>query len=193
MANSTQAYGFVPVDTQGQSYVGRINKYRHDSGDSTALYVGDPVVLAGSGSADGYPTVIRATCSTSVTTDLITGIVVGFEPYEAIPSLKYGAGSVSYYVLVNDDPDQIFMVKSDGATAITDIGGSCQIASGTGNAYTGLSGYVLDHSEIATTATDQLIIVGFPQGRPDNTLAETGVDVLVRINMHSGRPGTAGV
>lgn len=193
MTNSTKAFGFIPVDEQGQTNVGRINTYYHDSGDSTALYAGDPVVLAGSASTDGYPTVIRATVGTAVTTDYITGVVVGFRPYEAIPSTKYGPASTGYYVLVADDPNQIFLVKSDGPTDVGDVGSSCQIASGSGDPYTGLSGFVLDDSEVANTATDQLIIVGFPKGRPDNTLGQTGVDVLVRINMHTGRLGSAGV
>lgn len=193
MANSTVAYGFKPVNHMGQDYVGRLTKYYHASGDATALYAGDPVVLAGSASTDGYASVIRATVGTAVTTDYITGVVVGFEPYEVIPTYKYGPASVAYYLLVSDDPDQIYMIKSDGATDVADVGGTCQIASGTGNAYTGLSGFKLDHSEIATTATDQVVIVGFPPGLVENNLAETGVDVLVRINMHTSRLGSAGV
>lgn len=193
MANSTQAYGFIPVNAMGQYYTGRLNRYTHDSGDGTALFVGDPVVLAGSADANGYPTVIRATVGTAVTTDYITGVVVGIVPYEPIPTYKYGPASVTYGVLVADDPDQIFMVKSDGATDVGNVGNTCQIASGSGNAYTGLSGFVLDHSELATTATDQLVVVGFPPGRPDNEIGSTGVDVLVRINMHTSRLGSAGV
>jgi hypothetical protein len=193
MPNSTQAYGFVPVDTMGQCYYGRLRQYAHDSGDNTALYVGDPVVLAGSGDVDGYQTVVRATVGTAVTTDLITGVVVGLVPTEAIPANKFGAASTSYRLLVADDPDQVFMVKADAAVAVTNLGATCQIVAGSGNAYTGLSGFQLDASELAATATDQLLVVGFPSGRPDNEINATGVDVLVKINMHSYRPGTAGV
>lgn len=193
MANSTQAFGFKPVDLLGGDMVGRVRQYAHDSGDSTALYVGDPVVLAGSADADGYPTVIRATVGTAVTTDYITGVVVGLVPYEPIPSNRYGPGSVSYRLLVADDPDQLFLVKADAAIAVTNVGQTCQIASGSGNTYTGLSGFVLDASEAANTATDQVLIMGFPEGRPDNEINATGVDVIVKINMHSYRAGSAGV
>lgn len=194
MANSTQAYGFVPVDSTGQSYVARLRKVRHDSGDGTALFVGDPVVYAGSASTDGYPTVIRATVGTGVTTDRISGVVVGFEPYEPIPSLKYGAASVGYYLHISEaTDDQLYMVKADAAVDVANVGNTCQIASGSGNAYTGLSGFVLDASELATTATDQLIVVGFPEGRPDNEINATGVDVIVRINMPTIINGSAGV
>lgn len=191
MANSTTAYGFRPVDMNGGDFVGRVNTYYHDSGDSTALFVGDPVVLAGSASTRGYPTVIRATVGTGVTTDYITGVVVGFEPATQIPE-KYGAGSTGYHVLVADHPDQIFMVKSDGATDVGNVGNTCQIVAGSGSTYTGLSGFMLDHSELANTATDQLLVVGLVNN-PDNNFAETGVDVLVKINMHSYRLGSAGV
>jgi hypothetical protein len=192
MANSTTAFGFKPVDSLGDRYCGRVRQYAHDSGDGTALFVGDPVVLAGSADTSGYPTVIRATVGTAVTTDYITGVVVGFVPTTQIPS-NNGAASTSYNLLVSDDPDQLYLIKSDGATDVGNVGNTCQIASGSGSTYTGLSGFVLDHSEAATTATDQVIIVGFPAGRPDNTLGETGVDVIVRINMHSYRLGSAGV
>ena len=191
MANGTVGYGFKPVDMQGQYYTGRVNKYYHASGDATALYVGDPVVLSGTASTDGYPTVIRATVGTGVTTDYITGAVVGFEPYEAIPTYKYGPASVGYYLLVADDPNQIFRVKSDGTTVVTDVGMTCQIVAGTGNAYTGLSGFKLDQSEIANTATDQLIVVAIPN-EPDNEVGADG-DLLVRFNMHTGRLGSAGL
>lgn len=193
MANNTQAFGFVPVSHSGQDYVGRVRQYAHASGDGTALFVGDPVVLAGSADADGYPTVVRATVGTAVTTDLITGVVVGLVPTTQIPALKYGAASTAYNLLVADDPNQLFLVKADGATALTDVGNSCQIIAASGNAYTGLSGFMLDTSEVGPTATDQLLIIGFPEGRPDNEIGATGVDVIVRINMHSYRPGTAGL
>ncbi len=193
MANSTTAFGFVPVDVLGNGYVGRVRQYAHDSGDSTALYVGDPVVLAGSADADGYPTVVRATVGTAVTSDYITGVVVGLVPYEPIPAYKYGPASTSYRLLVADDPDQLFLVKADAAVAVGNVGNTCQIVAASGNSYTGLSGFQLDASELATTATDQLLVMGFPAGRPDNEINATGVDVIVKINMHSYRPGSAGV
>jgi hypothetical protein len=193
MANSTTAFGFKPVDLLGGNFVGRVRQYAHASGDGTALAVGDPVVLAGSADTNGYPTVIRATVGTAVTTDYITGVVVGFVPTEPIPSLKYGAASTAYNLLVSDDPEQLYLVKADAAVDVTNVGNTCQIVSGSLNAYTGLSGFQLDASELATTNTDQLLVIGFPEGRPDNEINATGVDVIVKINMHSYRPGSAGV
>jgi hypothetical protein len=194
MANSTQAFGFIPVDSTGQSYCARLRKVRHDSGDATALYVGDPVVYAGSASTDGYPTVIRATVGTGVTTDRISGVVVGFEPYEAIPTYKYGPASVSYYLHIAEaTDDQLFLIKADAAVDVGNVGNTCQIVAGTGNSYTGLSGFQLDASELATTSTDQVIVVGFPEGRPDNEINATGVDVIVRVNMPTIINASAGV
>lgn len=192
MANSTVGFGLEPVGyVDGTPYTGACNKYYHDSGDSTALFKGDPVVLAGSASTDGYPTVIRATVGTAVTTDYITGVVVGFQPLATREPLNYGAASTGYYVLVADDPKLLFRIKSDGTTVATDVGSSCQIIAGSGNTYTGLSGFKLDESEVANTATDQLIIVGIPND-PSNSIGADG-DYLVRINMHTSRLGSAGI
>lgn len=193
MANSTTAFGFKPVDRMGGDFVGRVRQYAHASGDGTALFVGDPVVLAGSADTNGYPTVIRATVGTSVTTDYITGVVVGLVPSAVIPTYKYGAASTAYNLLVADDPNQLFLVKADAAVDVGNVGNTCQIVAASGNAYTGLSGFQLDASELANTATDQLLVMGFPEGRPDNEINATGVDVIVKINMHSYAPGVAGV
>jgi len=195
MANPTTGFGFVPVDNLGAggAFTGRVREYYVGTGDSTALFVGDPVIIAGDFHTDGTPIVTRATVGTGVTTDYITGAVVGFRFInEAMPANKHRAASTAAYVLVADDPNTLFKVRGDGAYATTDHGSTCQIVSGTGSTYTGESGFMLDSSEIAQTATDQLIIEDVYRA-PDNELSGSNVIYLVRFNMHTGRLGSAGV
>lgn len=193
MANPTVAFGFKPIDNVvGSGFSGRVREYWHSSGDGTALYVGDPVVITGNFHTDGTPIATRATVGTGVTTDYITGAVVGFVFTDPMPATKYCPASTGMRLLVADDPNTLFLVRGDGAYATTDHGSTCQIASGSGSPYTGESGFVLDSSEIATTNTDQLIIEGVWLA-PDNELSGSNAIYIVRFNMHTGRLGSAGI
>ena len=196
MANPTSGMGFVPVGhvSGAGSFTGQVNRYYVPSTDATALFLGDPVVITGDFHTDGTPIISVATVGTGVTTDKITGAIVGFEPNVAMPAQKHRLASTAMYVLVNDDPGTIFKCRGDGAYATTDQGSTCQIASGSGNTTTGISGYVLDSSEIAQTATDQLVILGVIDDPTDSDIstALTVVDT-VRFNMHTGTLPSAGI
>ena len=47
MANANTPFGLRPTRTGGAPVTGASNVYVHDSGDSTALYIGDCVVATG--------------------------------------------------------------------------------------------------------------------------------------------------
>ena len=196
MANPTSGMGFVPVGhvSGAGSFTGQVNRYYVPSTDATALFLGDPVVITGDFHTDGTPIISVATVGTGVTTDKITGAIVGFEPNVAMPAQKHRLASTAMYVLVNDDPGTIFKCRGDGAYARTDQGSTCQIASGSGNTTTGISGYVLDSSEIAQTATDQLVILGVIDDPTDSDIS-TALNVVytVRFNMHTGNLPSAGI
>jgi len=196
MANPTSGMGFVPVGhvSGAGSFTGQVNRYYVPSTDATALFLGDPVVITGDFHTDGTPIISVATVGTGVTTDKITGAIVGFEPNVAMPAQKHRLASTAMYVLVNDDPGTIFKCRGDGAYATTDQGSTCQIASGSGNTTTGISGYVLDSSEIAQTATDQLVILGVIDDPTDSDIS-TALNVVytVRFNMHTGNLPSAGL
>jgi hypothetical protein len=78
--------------------------------------------------------------------------------------------------------------------ATTDQGSTCQIVSGSGNTTTGISGYKLDSSELAQTATDQLIVLGVIDDPTDSDIS-TALNVVytVRFNMHTGNLPSAGI
>jgi hypothetical protein len=103
------------------------------------------------------------------------------------------AASTQSYVLVADDPDLLFEVQEDsvGGNLVMGAGGrNADLVSGTGNAATGYSGWMLDSSTINTTNTLQMRIMR-PVERPDNDLATsptaTNAKWLVSINLHSVR------
>lgn len=194
MANTNSPTGLQPVRYRnGSPWMGAARRYFHPATDSTALFLGDPVIIAGSGDTDGVPTCTRATAGSA---GRITGVVVGFEPNATLNAVGYGAGSTAFYVLVADDPALLFEIQEDavgGALAATSIGLNADLVAGSGSTATKLSGFQLDSSTAATTATLQLRIIEFVQ-RVDNEIG-ANAKVLVAINLptETGAVGSTGV
>lgn len=180
MANVDAPRGLKPVRyASGAPYNGAFNRYYVPATDSTAIFIGDPVTLAGSADADGVATVAQ-----SAAAGVIAGVVVGVEA-ETADSLKYRAASTARYVYVADDPNLLFSIQEDsvgGALAATDVGNNADIVVGSGDTNTGMSGVELDSSD-KKTATAQLRIVGLDP-RPDNEIG-ANADWLVRIVEHA--------
>lgn len=186
MANSSAPLGFRPVKYRdGKPYQGAVNPYICPASDSTALYVGDPVILAGSANADGVATITRATAGSGA---YVSGVVVGFVFTDPLPTTKYRPASTLMTVLVADDPDLLFEIQEDsvgGALAVTNVGQNADFVAGSGSTYTGDSGFMLDSSTAATTNTLQCRIEGLAQ-RPDNEIG-TYAKWLVSFNLHQRR------
>lgn len=193
MANSNAPTGFRPVKYRsGAPYNGAANMYYVPASDGTALYIGDPVIIAGSADANGVATVTRATAAGG---NSLTGTVVGIVPSPTITT-KYRPASTAAYVLVADDPNLLFECQEDavgGALAAVDVGLNADMIAGSGSTVTGLSGFQLDTSTKATTATLQWRIEGFAP-RPDNEIG-ANAKVLVRINLPTttGAAGSTGI
>ena len=68
-------FGLVPVRYKsGAPYNGAANVYSVAIGETNNIFVGDPVIISGTGDTDGVPGVNRAAAG-----DRITGVVVGFD------------------------------------------------------------------------------------------------------------------
>lgn len=194
--------GFRPVKhMNGSPYNGQVNRYMISASDSQVTNVGDLVVLSDNDAlvdtAGGgvYPAVERAA---SATASAIVGAVVGFEPdYSNLNTGNYRAASTRRVVLVADSPDLIFACPQDGNIAAASVGLNCSLVIGSGAATAPYaSTMMVDSSEVATTATDPVQIVGIVNS-PDNAnrLADSGnAELLVRINTHAFKAaGLAGV
>lgn len=190
------AIGLRPVRYKsGAPYNGACNTYHVPASDSTALFVGDPVIIAGGGDANGVSTVTRAAAG-----DRITGVVVGFSANPADTTdgaleTGYRAASTAAYVLVADDPMLLFEAEEDavgGAMGAADIGLNVDLVAASGSTVTKRSGYLLDSSTKATTSA-QLRVVGFSQ-RVNNVV---GSDPLVLVSIveatETPAAGTTGI
>jgi hypothetical protein len=191
MANTDTPFGFRPIRyLSGAPYNGACNKYYVPATDGSAIYVGDPVKLAGSGDDNGVPDV--AVCAAG---NRPVGIVVGVDPVEgqSAPNLSrlYRPASTAMYLWVADDPDLVFEIQEDsvgGDLAKTSLGLNIEFIAGSGSTTTGLSGFEIDSSTAATTNTLTCQVIRLAR-RPDNAIGANAV-YEVRINLHQYRHTT---
>lgn len=192
-------FGLVPVRYKsGAPYNGACNVYSVASGETNNIFIGDPVIISGTGDAAGVPGVALAAAG-----DRITGVVIGFAPKDGVTAGSttalnrgYRAASEADYLLVADDYNLLFEATEDGVggfLATTSIGNNVDLVAGSGSVYTKQSGYMLDSSTAATTSA-QVRIVGVSP-RVNNTIGTTSTAWLVSIVEATETPaaGTTGV
>lgn len=185
MANNDVPTGLSPVAyLSGAPYNGAANLYYVGSGDSTAIFVGDPVKMAGSADADGVPSVAQAAAG-----DTILGVVIAVMSITR-DSVIYRQASTERYVWVADDPNLVFEVQEDsigGALAATSVGQNYDLIIGAGNTQNGLSGVEID-SSTGTTSTAQVRVMRLAS-KPDNEIG-ANAKWLVRIVEHFNTSAT---
>lgn len=204
MANTQAQFGFQPfgVDAGRTPNFGlrrRTIAYNY----STSLFRGDPVASNSAGN------IVVATSQTAA----LAGIFWGVEYYNSAmkqpfwsPTWPGSAASVPTNGLVTawiiDDPDQLFVVASLGSTAAiskANIMNNIQWAAGAGgNTTTGISSYVIDDGNIATTNTLPFKIMDLysttacpgQNGADDTTIYNWAI---VKMNNTDRVAGTTGV
>ena len=198
MANPNKPAGLVPVQyLNGSPWFGQARTYYIAQADTNAYAIGDPVASSGSGDSNGVAGVTLATAGTG---NAVRGAIVGIGTKESlmadpnnlntliIPATK----TQPYYVMVVDDPNVIFSIQEGNTTTYltaADIGSNANLFSGANNGF--VSGWTLNNSGLAVTATLQLRILGL-QRTIDNTFGQYA-KWLVKINNHELAAGTAGV
>lgn len=188
MPNTNFVRGLTPLRDAGSKVEsGGLEMFHVPAADATALYIGDPVVKAGSADAAGIATVTRAAAAGP-----ITGVVEGFVPNGTTDFPGHRAASTTAYVLVRTDPNTLYEVQSNTALTAADIGANANMTIAAGNANSRRSGVSLDAASIATaTATAALKIVGLSP-RPGNEFGAFN-KAVVKINNSTEANATAGV
>lgn len=205
MANVDAPFGLRAVrHRDGRPYTGSGNWYYLPATDSTAMFIGDPVTLAGSsntteveapGLGKAQPGALATVAkSTAGSGNLITGVIVGFAADPNGLETIHRPASTARACFVCDDADVVFEMQEDSVgsdLAATSIGLNVSPVFGAGSATTGISGAEIDTSTAATTQGLQLRIVGLAD-KPDNEIG-ANANWLVTINQHSFGANTAGV
>lgn len=192
MANADIPKGFTPVRMlDGSPYSANIRAFSTATGDATAIFLGDPVVLSGtSQTIDG---VVYADVDQAATGDVIAGVVVGVKPVTEA-SLTYRAASTQRILYVEIGQNVLYEIQEvSGGTALAanDIGLNANFVVGSGSTTTGYSGVELNNGTEATTNTLDVQIVDFAN-RADNEIGEHA-KWLVRINRSQWANQVAGI
>ena len=191
MANSDTATGLSPVQyLNGAPYNGQTNTYQIAAAEASGnIHVGDAVSLAGGLDATGRYQLVTKGAINGVFVGVITAVEM-----ETADSLPYRAALTLRNVHVADDPNIVFEIQEDGDTTPIAVANGTKNASlilGTGSTTTGLSGWEIDSTTVAATATLDLLLLRLAD-RPDN---EVGAYAkwLVRLNNHQYVDGSLGV
>ena len=202
MALTAAPYGLRPVKrADGLPYAGATTQYLIDpAGEGTNLFYGQVVYVG----ADGYLALVTGTGANAGAQAFpvansftgAAGVFVGCEYVntqgQTIFSQYYPSGTtgvVKAYVV--DDPNVLFQVQLDGASAQADLGANTFFAAAqstsTGSTSTGNSTSAMDATVVTTTAAFRIVSAVSP-------LTDAFPDVLVRFNIgYSSATNAVGV
>ena len=197
MANANRPSGFTPVQyLNGAPWNGQARIYAIAAAYATALYIGDPVITAGSADANGVPTIALAAAAGGV-----RGVIVGLGTAEGLMAnpanldITYRPGAAQskvWYAMVADDPNIVFEVQENAnGTALTaaEIGLNTISILSAGNGY--VSGWMIASTTDATaavTATLPIKLLGLSR-KLNNTFGAYAKH-LVQFNVHELSHGT---
>jgi hypothetical protein len=192
MANVDKAFGLNPYKgNSAGSSVQIINKYNiNTSGYGTSIYQGDLTIFASgfiNSAGVSSPNIVGAFshCYYVATDGTPT-----FKNYYPASTTALGSGAIEAYIY--DDPNQLFVVQADGASAQTCIGRNADTEGIGGSTTTGVATRELDSSTINTTAALQLKIVSVVQDDVNGDLTADNANLVVLINEHYMRGAVAG-
>ena len=184
MANaSTTGFGMKPVKMAGQSAnTAGLGEYPV-AASSSAIYNQDLVAAATSGFA----------AVAAAGTEQLLGSLNGVFYTDASTSKPtfqaylLGSNTASDIVaLVNDDPHQMYEIRSNnaGASAQTDVGNTADISYSAGATPNYISRSTLDDSSLSDSASKQVKIVGVSRDPDNNDLTSANVVWRVIISEH---------
>ena len=130
MANLNAPFGFSAViyGTSGTNNQQQ-RVYYIPSTDTSAYYIGDVVKTIDGGDANGTPAIAKC-ASGDTPRGVVTGILISNPNNPSIQGVNLdltttsvpASKSQAYYLLVNDDPDQVYCIQGDSTTfATTDM------------------------------------------------------------------------
>jgi hypothetical protein len=184
MANINFPRGLQPYGNLLQ-----VTEYTLSAAYAQDLFIWDPVEVNGT-SRD----VVIATAGTG---NAISGSIVGIYDLNKVPLQYWDSGHVGIgYVLVADDPRQLFIAQGDGAVSFLDeddANGNIPLVSGAGSTVNFLSGWQLDDSATAGTTANEQVRLSRPNQVEENTVGIANCDWLFRINNHTANAGIVGV
>ena len=183
MANSSATgFGMKPVKMAGQSAnTAGLGEYPV-AASATAIYNQDLVAMAATGTA------AVAAAGTEQLLGSLNGVFYTDSSTSKPTFQAYLLGSnaaTDIVALVNDDPHQVYEVRSNnaGASAQTDVGNTADISYSAGATPNYISKTTLDDGSLAT-ASKQVKIVGVSRDPDNNEIGSANVVWRVVISEH---------
>ena len=198
MANLNAPFGFSAIiygTSGGNNQQQRV--YYIPSTDTSAYYIGDTVKTATGSDANGIPLVVKC-ASGNTPRGVITSVLINNPNNPSIQGTNLdltttnipASKSADYYVLVNDDPDQVYVIQGDSTTFTTaDINKNATYTVAAPSQANQQSATVLTGTTTSSTAV--LKIVGI-EPIPGNALGQYTRFMVMFNNAELLRP-TAGV
>ena len=187
MANQNAPSGFqVYGSITATDMNAKVIKCAVRAADATALFAGDAVKLDTT-----QDNVLGLTNVAALAADgPVYGVVVGIEVDGADINSPYRKASTARTLLVNIDPNTVYVAQIDASVALADLNKNASWATGAGNTATGVSGHRL--TTPAVTATLGWKLLGLVQ---DLNNAPVGAynKVLCKINNSQLTNQTLGV
>ena len=201
MANTNKPFGLAPVRSISGTWSQQTTRYYIYSSDSDAYYIGDAVISAAQGDANGTPGIAKATGAQT-----LRGVVVGVEPADQLGVSLVGSAlslentyvpatkAKAYYVYVVDDPGVVFSIQGD-ATATNQVATNSNknfsLTVAAGASAQSSSGTVLSSSTLNTNNTLNMKAMGLLQV-PGNAYGAYAI-WQCKINLHELFGGTTAI
>ena len=192
MANVTERFGLRPSrQLNGSPFINAQNRYRVATNNSTNIYQGDVVIPFNSG------TVGRAVANTSTPAVGVFNGCFYTDPTTKKPTfsnfLPSSINASDLVAFVIDAPDTVFEVNANAVFAVADIFKNFSINNVTGNTATGISLVQLDVANSGTDSTFLVQAIDISGDVFNSDVTVSNANILVRINNHAYKAGTAGL
>jgi len=192
MANETERYGLRPSrQLNGSPFINAQNRYRVAADNSTNVFQGDVVIPFASG------TIGRAIANTSTAAVGVFNGCFYTDPTTQKPTFKNflpsSINASDLVAFVIDAPDTVFEVNANAVFAVADIFKNFSINNVTGNTATGISLVQLDVAQSGTDSTYLVQAIDIAGDVFNSDVTVSNANILVRINNHAYKAGTAGL
>jgi len=192
MANVTERFGLRPSrQLNGSPFINAQNRYRVAADNSTNVFQGDVVKPLASG------TIGRAIANTSTTAVGVFNGCFYTDPTTQKPTFKNflpsSINASDLVAFVIDAPDTVFEVNANAVFGVADIFKNFSINNVTGNTATGISLVQLDVANSGTDSTFLVQAIDISGDVFNSDVTVSNANILVRINNHAYKAGTAGL
>jgi len=192
MANVTERFGLRPSrQLNGSPFINAQNRYRVAADNSTNVFQGDVVIPFNSG------TIGRAIANTSTPAVGVFNGCFYTDPTTKKPTfsnfLPSSINASDLVAFVIDAPDTVFEVNANAVFGVADIFKNFSINNVTGNTATGISLVQLDVANSGTDSTFLVQAIDISGDVLNSDVTVSNANILVRINNHAYKAGTAGL